>query len=131
MSSNSTPRIFSFKAGGAIALGAAVKMGANRETVVSCTANTDPAIGIAQGSISADDATAGVRIEVALQGGGAKAKADANVAAGKFLVSSTDGQLEQTNAAGDRIVAVAMESAVAGDLFAVEVVLGIATGADQ
>lgn len=131
MASNSEPRILSFKAGGAIAKGKAVKIGANRETVVVCSANTDPAIGIAQGDISADDAAAGVRIEVALQGGGAKALASGSVTAGKFLVPSASGALEQTVAAGDRVCAMAMEDAVNNDIFAVEVVHLVATAADQ
>lgn len=127
MASHSTSRILTFKAGGAISKGKAVKIGADREHVVQSAGNTDPSIGIAQNSA----ANAEDPVEVAIQGGGAKALAKETIAAGKFLVPNADGSLEQTNADGDRIVAVAMESAVAGDIFAVEVVLGLATAADK
>lgn len=131
MASSSEPRILSYKAGGAIALGQAVKFGADRETVVACSANTDAAIGVAQGAISSDDATAGVRIEIAIQGGGGKGLAGETISAGKFLVSAADGALEQTNASGDRVIAMAMEDAVADDVFAIEVLNRVAVGADE
>lgn len=131
MASHSTPRIFSFKAGGAISLGQAVKLDSDRETVVACSANTDAAIGIAQSDVLLADAQAGMRVEVALPGGGAKAKCDAVVSAGKFLVPAADGELEQTNASGDRVIAMAMEDGVAGDIIAVEVVARVAVGADE
>lgn len=132
MASHSQPRILSFKASGAIALGQAVKLvSADKETVEACSANTDAAIGIAQGDIEAVDATAGIRIEVALPGGGAKAKAGEAITAGKFLVPAADGELEQTNASGDRVIAMAMEDGVEGDVIAVEVMARVAVGADE
>lgn len=130
MASHTQPRIYSFKGGGAIALGQAVKLSAD-DTVVVCSANTDEAVGIAMSDLSADDATAGVRVEVALPGGGAKAKCDGAVSRGKFLVPSADGELEQTNASGDRVIALAMADGVAGDIIPVEVVARVAVGADE
>lgn len=127
MSSHSQSKILTFKADGAIAKGKAVKIGSDKEHVAVAAGNTDPCIGIAQNAASA----AGDLVEVALPGGGAKALAKETIAAGKSLVANADGSLEQTNASGDKIVAVAMESAVAGDLFAVEVSLGFALAADK
>ena len=127
MSSHSPSRILTFKAGGAIAKGKAVKFGADREHVVVGAGNTDACFGIAQNAaVSAEDA-----VEVAIQGGGAKALAKETITAGKLLVSNADGALEQTNADGDRVVAMAMEDAVVGDIFAVEVVVCLATAADK
>jgi len=126
MASCSKQRMMTFKAGGAIAKGKAVKMGADREHVVVGAANTDGLIGIAQNAaVNAEDL-----VEVALPGGGAKALAKESITAGKLLTSNADGALEQTNASGDRVIAVAMEGAAAGDQFAVEVVVCTADGAD-
>jgi hypothetical protein len=127
MSSTSPQKILAFKADGAIAKGSAVKIGSDKEHVAKCTANTDASIGIAQNSVT----TAEDCVEVAIAGGGAKALAKETIAAGKLLVPNADGSLEQTNASGDRVIAVAMESAVAGDLFAVEVQVAVATAANQ
>lgn len=127
MASHSEQRILVFKADGAIAKGKAVKIGSDREHVVVCSANTDKAIGIAQSvATTAEDV-----IEIALQGGGAKALASETITAGKFLVPHTDGSMAQTNAANDFFIAIALESAVVGDLFAVEVCHGVAGAADQ
>ncbi len=127
MSSHSQSRILTFKADGAIAKGKAVKLGSDREHVVVAAGNTDACIGIAQNAVT----TAEDLVEVAIPGGGAKGLAKENIAVGKFLVANADGSLEQTNADGDRIIGMAMESAVAGDLFSVEVVAGLATAADK
>jgi len=127
MASHSEPRIYTYLAAGAIAKGKAVKIGADAEHVAVGAANTDGCIGIAQSASSAAEE----RIEVALQGGGAKGLAGETITAGKLLVSHTDGSLYQANASGDRVVAVAMEDAVVGDIFAVEVCLGTADAADQ
>lgn len=130
MASHSTPRILAFKAGGAIALGHAVKF-SDDETVIECTANTDEAIGIALSAVTAQEATDGVRVEIAIQGGGAKASCGEAISRGKFLVPAADGQLEQTNASGDRVIAMAMEDGVEDDIIAVEVLCRVAVGADE
>lgn len=127
MSSQSQSRYLTFKADGAIAKGKAVKIGSSREHVAVAAGNTDPCIGIAQNAA----VNAGDPVEVALPGGGGKALAKETITAGKLLVSNADGALEQTNADGDRVIAMAMEDAVVGDLFAVEVVACLATGADK
>lgn len=126
MSSHSKSRVQTFKAGGAIAKGKSVKIGADREHVVAGAANTDGLIGIAQNAA----ANAEDLVEVALPGGGAKALAKESITAGKLLTSNADGALEQTNASGDRVIGMAMEDAAAGDLFAVEVIVATADGAD-
>jgi len=126
-SSSSEVRIKSFLADAAILKGQAVKIGSDRQHVAKGAANTDDCVGVAQNTVT----TAEDEIEVALQGGGAKGLAGETITAGKFLVSAADGDLEQTNASGDRIVAMAMEAAVVGDIFGVEVVNGVAVGAND
>jgi hypothetical protein len=119
MASISNPRIQTYKAGGAIALGKAVKFGADAQTVVACEATTDKSIGIAQNPAT----QAGDYVEVALPGGGAKALCQGAIAAGKLLTSHTDGSLKPVAAANDRVVAMAMDSGVANDLIPVEVLI--------
>lgn len=127
MASHSEPRILSFKADGAIAKGKAVKIGTDKDHVAVGAANTDDCIGVAQSAAT----TAEDIIEVALPGGGAKGLAGETISAGKFLVSHTDGSLYQSNTSADRIIGMAMEDAVVGDIFAIEVVAGVAVGADD
>lgn len=118
--------ILTYKAGAAISRGQAVKFGADKEHVVKSAGNTDMNIGIAQN----DAASAEDLVEVAGIGGGGVALAKEQISMGKLLVANADGSLEQTNADGDRLVAMAMEDAVAGDLFGVDIVMGLATKAD-
>lgn len=125
MSSILQPKIATFIAGGAIAKGKAVKLSSGK--VVACSANTDKAIGICQNAPAAD----GDYAEVAMPGGGALASCDGTVAEGKWLVPSSDGQLEQTNAAGDIVIAQALEAGVANDLISVVVLQAAATKADE
>lgn len=127
MASSFKPNLLAFKADGVIAKGSAVKIGSDSEHVVECSANTDEAIGVAQGDASAAEDI----VEIAIPGGGGKGLAGESITAGKFLVSAADGDLEQTNASGDRIVAMAMEGASAGDLFEIMVLCGVAVGADD
>lgn len=125
MSSTSTPKIYSFKVDGSIAKGKAVAMGSDKNHVVVGSLNTQRCIGIAQ-----VEATAAERfIEVALPGGGAKALIGETVVAGNDLVSGTDGRLVLPNAAGDEIIARAMEDGVVNDLIAVEVIISSASAA--
>lgn len=131
MASTSAPRILTYKGGGAIAKGSAVKFDSADDQVIECTANTDAVVGIAQSALTAAEATQGIMVEVALPGGGAKGLAGETITRGKLLVPATDGDLEQTNTSGDSVCAVAMEDAVAGDIFAVEVIRAVATAADQ
>ena len=113
--------IVTFKAGGAISKGMAVKMGADNQHVVVCTAKTDKSIGVAQGDASAaEDA-----IEVAVCGGGAKGKAGGSISAGDLVSPTTDGSLIVTTTAGDRYVGIAMEDASSGDIFSVQMSPGL------
>lgn len=123
MASILTPRIATFTAGGTVVKGHAVKLSSGN--VVECTANTDHAIGIAQ-----NGAASGEPVEVALPGGGAKAVASETIAAGNYLVAHTDGTMAKANAAGDHVIAMAMESAVVGDVFSVEVCHFLAAAAE-
>lgn len=110
-----------YKAGGAIPKGAAVKVsGSDGKTVVVCTAKTDKSIGIAQGAAS----LAGDLIEVAIPGGGAKAKLGGTVAAGDLLAPTTDGSLIVTTTANDRYIGMALEDGVSGDIIATNCVAG-------
>lgn len=126
MASTSSQRILTFKADAAIAKGKAVKIGTDNQHVAVGAANTDGVIGIVQNAPDAAEAFA----EVAIQGGGAKGLLGESVAAGKLLVSHTDGSLVKANAIGDQLIAKALESGVAGDLIAVEVIYGHAAQAE-
>lgn len=118
MASIFQPNIQTFIAGGVILKGHAVKISANDgKTVVECTAGTDKGCGIAQN----DAAASGDFVEVALSGGGAKAKAQTTIAIGDMLASHTDGTLLPTTTANDRVLGHAMEAAVVGDIFSMMV----------
>lgn len=136
MASSLQPKILAFKqySTTAIARGVAVKFGgvdagdgSVESEVTPAAASTDQSIGICQNTNAT--VNAGDKVEVALPGGGAKALAHTTIAAGDLLVPYTDGSLQPTTGSGDRIIAVAMQSAVVGDIFEVMVVMGMATGA--
>lgn len=118
MASYSQPRIYTFQVAASVAKGKAVKFSdSTGEFVIVGAANTDKCIGIAQNEAVAS----GDFLEVALQGGGAKALLTETTSAGNDLCSHTDGSLALVNAEGDQILARAMEDGVAGDLISVEV----------
>ena len=125
MASTTEPRIYTFLSDGAIAKGKAVKMGTDKAHVAIGAANTNRCVGLIQNDVTAAEQHA----EVALQGGGAKGLLGETVAAGDDLVSHTDGTLVKPNAAGDAIVARAMEAGVVNQLIAVEVYYGSAHAA--
>jgi hypothetical protein len=126
MASTLEPKILTFLSNGTIAKGKAVKfVVSNASQVVVAAAATDDCIGIAQIAV-----VAGEYCEVAVIGGGAKALAQATVAAGKLLVSHTDGALKPIANANDRVIAIAMDDAVAGDLFDVMVIAAQATATE-
>ncbi len=122
MASYSEPRIYTFKAAAAQAAFTAVKAGADNQHVAICSAGTNKHIGIAQTApTAADDA-----MEVALPGGGAKAKLGVGGASfGDLLTSDASGTFVVTTSAADRYIAMAMEDGVVGDVIAVEVVAGL------
>ena len=86
MSAISEAKVLTFKAGGVIVKGHAVKIGADNKHVIECTAKTDKHIGIALNDASAAEDN----VEVALPGGGAKAKAGGSISAGDLLAPTTD-----------------------------------------
>lgn len=116
-----------YKAGSAITRGQAVKFGSDSDKVIPGAANTDACIGVAQN----DAPNVGDPVEVARPGGGAFAKAGEAVSKGKFLVSDASGLLVQTNASGDRIVAMADADIASGVIGPVYCVSGVATAADN
>lgn len=125
MSAMVKPLIFTFEASAAIAKGKAVKLVTNNKTVAQVSATTDLSIGIAQNAA----ANAGDLVEVALPGGGGKALAKASISAGNILGHNADGSIQKLASANDKIVAQALEDAVAGDVFSVIVLSaqGVAT----
>ena len=121
MASIFQPSIQTFKAGGTIVKGHVVKLSTDDgQTVIEATAATDKSCGIAQ-----CDAVSGGLVEVALSGGGAKAKAHTTIAIGDFLASYTDGTLNPTTSANDVILGQAMQAAVVGDIFAMHVIVSL------
>lgn len=120
MSSTSEPKILTFKASAAIAKGKAVKIGASNQYVTACSASTDKAIGVAQNAAAAAEDM----VEVALPGGGGKALAQTTISAGDFLTPHTDGTLKPATGPTDRVIAMAMEDAVAADVLSTEVIAG-------
>lgn len=120
MASSLKPVILTFKADAAITKGMAVKLGTDAKHVAKGAAATDDCIGVAQSApTAAEDA-----VEVAVPGGGGKGLCQTTVVAGNLLVSHTDGKLKPIATAGDRVVAVAMEGGVAGDLIDIMVTVG-------
>jgi hypothetical protein len=120
MSTFSKPRTQTFFANGAITAGQPVKAVTDDKHVTPCTAASDKVIGIAMNTTT----TLGDVVEVAINGGGAKALADGTIAMGDVLVADGTGVIVSTTT-GDRIVGVAMQAAVSGDLFWMEVALGL------
>ena len=126
MAAYSNPVIVTFKADASITKGLAVKIGTDADHVAKGAANTDACVGIAMSTAEAS----GDLIEVALVGGGAKAKVGESVVAGKLLVSHTDGTLVKANASSDRIIAMAMQDGAASDYINVVVMVAQATAAE-
>lgn len=124
MASYPTPEIVTFKADAAIAKGKACKVGTDSKHVAAGSANTSLSLGLAQNAATAAEDL----VEVAV-GGGAIGLAGESISGGNLLVSHTDGSLVKANSSGDIIVAMALEDASSGDLFAVLVVHGQAAAA--
>lgn len=107
-------------AGAAVAANRIVKPGADNTKVVVGAAATDKLIGISDnlGGASGDS------IDVILDGI-ALVKAGGTVAMGDLITSDGTGQGIATVTAGNRWIGVAMEDAVAGDLFGVRIAPGL------
>jgi hypothetical protein len=122
MSSGLAPQILVFKADAAIAKGIAVKAGASSdEYVQKSTAASDKSVGIAQNAVTAADDL----VEVALPGGGAKAKLGGTVVFGDMLTADSAGKLVATTSNAEKTIAQALEGGVADDMINVVVVPGI------
>ncbi len=120
MASSSAPRILTFKAAAAMAAYKAVKAGADDQHVAVASAGSDKVIGIGQSAPTAAEDP----IEVAINGGGAKALLGVGGAAfGDKLVSDASGTFIVSTTANDRVVCIAMGAGVAGDVIGVEVAL--------
>lgn len=126
MSSFRRENIVTYQADGSIAKGKAVTIGSDKQHVAVASSTTAKTIGITQVEVTGS----GSAVEVARPGGGAKALAQTTIAAGKLLTAHTDGSLKPVAAANDRVIAVAMEDAVANDLFSVEVLICQATATE-
>jgi len=120
------PSISVFKSDGVIAKGAAVKPGSDNNHVAAGAANTNPCFGVMQ---SAATTAAEQLCEIAV-GGGAKFLLGEQITAGDSLVSHTDGTFVKPNALGDRIVGIADESGVVGDLISGRIALSKAPAAE-
>ncbi len=111
--------VLTFKAGATgIFEGCVVKPGADNQHCLVSASATSKNFGIAKNAAAAAED----KVEVALPGGGAKAKLGGTVAFGDFLTADSAGKLITTTTANDFVVAQALEDGVANDLIAVSVV---------
>ena len=120
MSASLAPDILAEKAGSAVVEGQVVKRGADDAHAVPSSAATDTHTGIAQNAAPlAEDI-----VEV-LKGGGGKGLAGGTITKGDRLTSDAAGKLIATVTPLNKTIAVAEESAVLNDLFAVKFESGI------
>lgn len=121
MASTSEPKIYIWKATAAIAKGKCVKPGADDQHVQVASAATDKIIGIVQNDCTAAED----RLEVALNGSGAKALiGSGGCAFGDMLVADSNGALIVKDSTDDnRVVAIAMGAGSENDLVSVEVAI--------
>lgn len=122
MASYSQPRVLTFKATAALTAYRAVKPGADDQHIQKATAASDKQIGICQNTVTAAEDL----IEVALPGGGAKMVLGTGGASwGDLLTADSNGAGVVTTSNAARVIAMAMEDGVEGDVIAVEVMAGI------
>lgn len=117
MASSSAPRVLTFKATSVFQAFRVVKFGADDQHVDKSSAAGDKNIGISQNAPAAIDDP----VEVAINGGGAKAQCGGNITRGDLLTSDANGKLVATTTGDDNIVAQAMASGVLDDIIGVEV----------
>lgn len=117
MSSHSEPRILGFKAETDLSAKQfhAVKFDSSDKLIEAAAATQGFGILMSVSPL-------GSAAEVAINGGGAKAKLAGNVTRGASITANSAGAF-LTATAGQRATAVAMESGVTGDVIAVEVVI--------
>jgi len=114
-----------FKAGGTITAKRIVKPGAADDTVVAAAAATDFLLGVAQ-----DSAVSGGRLDVQVMGV-AFIKAGGTVTRGNEVTSDASGQgVAAAPGAGvnNRVIGIALDSAVSGDEFKVLIVQSVKQG---
>lgn len=126
MGANAVPVVKTYKADAAIGKGKMVTFGTDEDHVAIGSANTDKIIGVTLESSSAAEEF----IEVAISGGG-KCEAGETIAAGKSVVCDANGDAVQTNASGDWAIGYAMDAAVDGDLFGIQIAPHFALAADK
>lgn len=114
MASTLEPVIQAYKASAAIAAYKAVKDGADDSHVQVCSAGTDKTLGICQNSADAAEEV----LEVAVAGG-AKALAGGSISRGDLLAADSNGALVATTSANDKVIGMAEQDAVSGDVFSV------------
>lgn len=101
---------------GALSRGQAVKFASG--VLVACGAGAS-SIGDRAFGFMTQDAAVGAEASVAILGGGAVGIAAGNITAGAELKTNADGHLVATTTANDIVVAIAAESAVDNDVFAI------------
>lgn len=116
MGSFVNPTIKTFKADAALSKGNMVKFGTDEDHVAVGSANTDKIIGVVLSAVS----TAEDLVEVVIAGG-ASALAGETIAAGKSVVCDANGDAVQSNADGDWAIGYAMDAAVDGDIFGIQI----------
>lgn len=121
MASSKAPVIQAFLADAAIAKGKVVKLGTDFKHVAVCSAATDKSFGILQSAPGSAEAVC----EVAMPGGGAKGLAGGTITTGDLLAPDSAGKLVATTTENDRVVAIALQDAVADDIFNVDVVIAV------
>lgn len=108
-----------FYAGATVAANRIVKPGADNTKVVVGAAATDKLIGISDNL----GAASGETLDVILDGI-ALVKAGGNIAMGDLITSDATGQAVVTTTASNRVIGVAMEDGVSGDLVGVRIAPG-------
>lgn len=121
MASCSEKRVQAFLFTAAVPRGSAVKHGADGKHAVIASAATDKIIGVVQDAVEVASSGEYGANEVAIQGGGGIGLAGGTIAIGDYVTSDANGALVTTTTANDRVVGQAMDSAVAGDIFPIEV----------
>lgn len=100
-------------------------MGADLEHVAKATAATDKIIGTANHDVEYNSASGDEPLEVCMNGGGAPFKAGGTIQLGDMLTADANGDIVATTTSGNRVVGVATQDAVVGDIFGGEVALSV------
>jgi len=112
-------QVATFLSAGALGACLAVKFDSTANQVVAATANTDTIAGV-----TLREATAADQEVAVVQTGTALVTAGGTISYGAFVTPTTGGKVIATTTAGHKIVGVARQSAVANDVFEVELRIG-------